>query len=103
MNKTGQKMQKESGGGKRLKNGIYFQPSKHRFPINIHLENRFIKLTAAENKFPNVSLSILFYKMSHYFLCFGLTIFSPNCVIFAFVTQSACVSGELFQDIYALE
>lgn len=41
--------------------------------------------------------------MSHYFLCFGLTIFSPNCVIFAFVTQSAYVSGELFQDIYALE
>ena len=63
-------------GGK-LKNGIYFQASKHRFPINIHLENHFITLTAAENKFPDVSLSILFYKMNHYFLCFGLTVFSP--------------------------
>lgn len=72
-----------------LKNGIYFQTSKHRFPINVHLENRFIKLTAAENKFPGVPLSFLFSKMNHYFRCFGLTIFSPNCVIL--ICRSNCL------------
>lgn len=71
-------MQREMGEMHNLKNGIYFQTSKHRFPINVHLENRFIKLTAAENKFPGVPLSFLFSKMNHYFRCFGLTIFPPQ-------------------------
>lgn len=101
LNEMGQQMQRQRR--EQSLNLEFIPASAHRFPVNVHLENHFIKLTAAENKFPDASLSTLFSKMNHYFLCLGLTILSPQLCDFAFVTQIAGISRERFQDIYAWE
>lgn len=73
-------MQREMGECITLKNGIYFQTSKHRFPINVHLENRFIKLTAAENKFPGVPLSFFIFQNESLLSMFWLDNLFPPIV-----------------------